>query len=80
MNYARSRRSHDRHDRSTVADLTVAPTDLGLPAGLDVRWLGVAGFSLSYEGTTILIDPYVSRVSMADTVRRRTALDRKSVV
>ena len=80
LTYARSRRSHDHHDRSTVADLTVAPNDLDLPPGLDLRWLGVAGFSLSYEGTRLLIDPYVSRVSLGDMVRRRTALPDRNLI
>ena len=78
--YARSRRSHDRHDRSTVTDLAVDPAQIDLPDGLDLRWLGVAGFSLSYEGTTVLIDPYVSRVSLSDMLRRRTALPDRSLI
>lgn len=54
--------------------------DLGLPSGLEVRWLGVAGFALSYEGTTVLIDPYVSRVPFADMVRRRTVLPSRPLI
>lgn len=80
VSYASSRKDHDHDDRSTVADLTVDPTDLGLPAGLDVKWLGVAGFALSHEGTTVLIDPYVSRVSFADMMMRRPALPSRGLI
>ncbi len=31
---------------------------------LSVRWLGTAGYELSAEGTTVLIDPYLTRVSL----------------
>ena len=78
--YARSRKDHDRHDRSTVADLAVAPDELGLPEGLELRWLGVAGFALTYEGTTVLIDPYVSRIGLGDMVRRRTVAAHRALV
>ena len=37
---------------------------LGLPDGLELEWLGVAGYRLSYEGVSILLDPYVSRVPL----------------
>ena len=74
LTYAGRRKGHDRADRLAVADLVVAPTELGLPTGLDVRWLGVAGYAITYEGTTVLIDPYVSRATMADSLRRRPAL------
>lgn len=69
--YAGRRRGHDRRDAATVADLAASPADLGLPVGLDVRWLGVAGFALTYEGTTVVIDPYVSRAPLGDLLRRR---------
>lgn len=83
MAYAARRRGHDRHDREVVADLTAAddrglPT--GLPAGLDVRWLGVAGFAISYGGATVLIDPYVSRTSLGDSLRRRPALPDRTLI
>ena len=77
--YASTRKGHDRADREVVADLRVGD-DRGLPPGLDVRWLGVAGFAISHGGTTVLIDPYVSRISMGDSLRRRMALpDREAV-
>jgi L-ascorbate metabolism protein UlaG (beta-lactamase superfamily) len=41
-----------------------------LPRGLDLEWLGVAGYRLSYEGQTIYIDPYLSRVLLSSVIRR----------
>lgn len=84
LQYAATRRRHHRDDEETVAELSVDPTTeaLGLPPGLELRWLGVAGFALTYEGTTVLIDPYVSRIPLGDMLRRRpiasdpTAVDR----
>ena len=80
LSYAATRSSHQQRDRATVADLAVSAPDLGLPPGLEVRWLGVAGFVLSYEGTTVVIDPYVSRAPLSDMVRRRTVLPDRSLV
>src|SRR3954447_7900696 len=51
-----------------------AATPLGLPAGLDIEWLGVAGYRLSYEGVTLFVDPYVSRVPLRAMLSRRPAL------
>jgi L-ascorbate metabolism protein UlaG (beta-lactamase superfamily) len=47
---------------------------LGLPAGLELEWLGVAGYRLTYEGVTIFVDPYVSRVPLRTLLLRRPAL------
>jgi hypothetical protein len=47
---------------------------LGLPPGLELVWLGVAGYRLTYEGVTILVDPYVSRVPLRSLLLRRPAL------
>jgi L-ascorbate metabolism protein UlaG (beta-lactamase superfamily) len=69
--YAATRRLHDRHDREASVELELSAGDLDLPQGLEVQWLGVAGISLAYEGTRLLIDPYVTRLSLADLVRRR---------
>ncbi len=71
LRYAATRRNHDRHDRDVAADLVADSTDLDLPAGLELTWLGVAGVSIAYEGTRVLIDPYVTRAPAGDIVRRR---------
>jgi L-ascorbate metabolism protein UlaG (beta-lactamase superfamily) len=67
-----SRGSRERDDADTQHELEA--TALGLPAGLEIEWLGVAGYRLTYEGHTLLIDPYFSRVSLASVVRRERAL------
>jgi L-ascorbate metabolism protein UlaG (beta-lactamase superfamily) len=69
--YAATRPGHDRADQAVLADLAVGADELGLPTGVELRWLGVAGFAISYEGTTVLIDPYVTRRPIGDLVRRR---------
>jgi L-ascorbate metabolism protein UlaG (beta-lactamase superfamily) len=45
--------------------------DLGLPAGLQIEWLGVSGYRMTFEGTSIFIDPYVSRVPLRALLLRR---------
>ncbi len=47
---------------------------IGLPAGLEISWLGVSGYRLTYAGTTLYIDPYVSRVPLRSLLLRRKAL------
>lgn len=65
-----------RDDPGVQRDLNWARGGAGehLPAGLEVQWLGTAGFRLTYEGTTILIDPYVSRAPLAAVARQRRPL------
>src|SRR3954451_11742534 len=66
-------REMSEHDDAQAArELERIP--LGLPAGLDVRWLGVSGYRLTYDGVSIFIDPYVSRVPLSAFVLRRRAL------
>src|SRR3954470_21866507 len=58
-------------DAQAARELERIPLDL--PPGLEVRWLGVSGYRLTYEGVSIFIDPYVSRVPLrALLLRRRT--------
>jgi L-ascorbate metabolism protein UlaG (beta-lactamase superfamily) len=66
------RRTAQREDGKALGELASRPLDL--PAGLEVEWLGVSGYRLSFEGQTIFVDPYLSRVPFGDLVRRRTAL------
>ncbi len=58
-------------DRSVLADLDATHRGLRLPAGLQLEWLGTAGFRLEMDGTVVLIDPFVSRRSLSDTLRAR---------
>ncbi len=64
---ATARRQHDS-DLLTAQQLA-AP--LPLPPGLELRWIGTAGFRLAYQGTVLWIDPYVTRLPLRDLVRRR---------
>ena len=60
-----------RADDSALAELSASPQSaLDMPAGLEIEWLGVAGYRLTYEGQTIYLDPYVSRVLVQDVSAR----------
>jgi L-ascorbate metabolism protein UlaG (beta-lactamase superfamily) len=54
--------------------------EVGWPAGLEVAWLGVSGYRLTYEGVTVFVDPYVSRVPLRSLLLRRTALPDPAMV
>src|SRR5215218_8535461 len=73
-----SRRSRLHDDAQALTELeTRAPT---LPAGLEVEWLGVSGYRLTYEARTLYIDPYFTRVPLSYLLRRRAALpDRETI-
>ena len=78
--YAATRRRHHQHDASVAEDLVASPEDLDLPEGLTLTWLGVAGVSIEYAGTRVVIDPYVTRLPLADLLRRRVvAPDREAI-
>ena len=66
----RGTREHD--DAQAMREL--AARTLELPRGLELEWLGVAGYRLTYEAQTIYIDPYVSRVPVANVLRRVPSL------
>jgi L-ascorbate metabolism protein UlaG (beta-lactamase superfamily) len=63
--------SQERHDMQALRELESSP--LGLAPGLELEWLGVSGYRLTYEGQTVFIDPYVSRVPLGAVLRRRPA-------
>ncbi len=58
-------------DPAVHDELDWARTAAGVPAGLEIEWLGTAGFRLTYEDVTVLIDPYVSRSSLGTVLRSR---------
>ena len=67
------------HERRAHADATAldelsrrAAQTLALPAGLELEWLGTAGYRVTYEGLSVYIDPYVSRVPFGAVLRNRT--------
>ena len=59
-------------DLQVLAELESRP--LALPAGLEVEWLGVSGYRLAYQGKSLYIDPYFSRVPLRSLLLRRTAI------
>ncbi|MGH9184628.1 MAG: MBL fold metallo-hydrolase [Acidimicrobiales bacterium] len=61
------RRNRDENaDREALAAhaWSESAAEVDLPAGLRVRWLGTAGYALSYADHDILIDPYVTRLPL----------------
>ena len=72
-------RAESTLDPAVTATVTAAlealeAVPLGLPPGLELEWLGVAGYRLTYEDVSILVDPYVSRVPLRNVLLRRRAL------
>jgi hypothetical protein len=66
--YLATARRHHASDRITARQLAWSDN---LPPGLELTWLGTAGFRLAYQGTVVWIDPYVTRLSLRDLVARR---------
>ncbi len=67
-----TRRSSAYADTQALGELEARP--LALPAGLEVEWLGVSGYRLTYAGQTLFVDPYLSRVPFRDLLLRRPTL------
>lgn len=65
-------------DLQAVAELERVAVEL--PEGLEITWLGVSGYRLTYEGVSLFIDPYVSRVPLRSLLLRRTALPDAAMV
>jgi L-ascorbate metabolism protein UlaG (beta-lactamase superfamily) len=70
--FAATRPAREREDAAALRALRQTP--LGLPPGMELEWLGVAGYRLTYEGRTLLIDPYLSRVPLRAMLGREPAL------
>lgn len=66
--YLATARRQQKSDLLTARQLA-AP--LALPRGLELTWLGTAGFRLAYQGIVVWIDPYVTRLGLSQLVRRR---------
>lgn len=62
----------ERADAQALRGLEAAAP--AFPAGLELEWLGVSGYRMSYEGQTLFIDPYVSRVPLTSLLRRAPAV------
>ena len=54
--------------------------ELDLPDGLELEWLGVSGYRLTYEGISLFVDPYVSRVPLRALLLRRPAMPDEALV
>ncbi len=72
VRFVAQRERREREDAASLAQL--AARRLPLPAGLELRWLGVAGYRISYEGHVLYVDPYVSRVPFRAVLSKRPAL------
>jgi L-ascorbate metabolism protein UlaG (beta-lactamase superfamily) len=70
--------SQERHDIEALRELE--RRRLELPAGLELEWLGVSGYRMSYEGQDLYIDPYVSRVSLGSVIRREPAIPNPAIL
>ncbi|MCE5289763.1 MAG: MBL fold metallo-hydrolase [Nocardiaceae bacterium] len=70
--YRMTKSQHHRADLAALAKLEKVPVEL--PTGLEIEWLGVAGYRLTYGGQTLLLDPFVSRFPLKDLLLRRTVL------
>jgi L-ascorbate metabolism protein UlaG (beta-lactamase superfamily) len=66
--YLATARRRQASDRTCARQLAWSDS---LPPGLELTWLGTAGFRLAYQGTVVWIDPYVTRLSLRDLVTRR---------
>jgi L-ascorbate metabolism protein UlaG (beta-lactamase superfamily) len=65
-------------DAQAAGELEAVP--LGLPAGLDIEWLGVSGYRITYEGKTLFVDPYVSRVPLRSLLLGRRAMPDEALI
>ncbi len=70
LGYATTRAARHRHDQQAQQHFAPTADVLALPPGLTLTWLGAAGFVLKYQGTTLLIDPYVTRMSLRAMIGR----------
>jgi L-ascorbate metabolism protein UlaG (beta-lactamase superfamily) len=69
--FAVAHRAQERDDADALRALETVP--LRLPTGLELEWLGVSGYRMTYAGHTLLIDPYFSRVPLRSLLRREPA-------
>ena len=53
---------------------------LTLPRGLEIEWLGVSGYRITYEGVSLFVDPYVSRVPLRALLLGRLAIPDEALI
>jgi L-ascorbate metabolism protein UlaG (beta-lactamase superfamily) len=54
-------RARHANDVSSAESLNWRRFPVDLPSGLELQWLGTAGFRIGYAGFDLLIDPYLTR-------------------
>jgi len=67
------RGAHSAADHSAQRELARGSLSRLLPSGMELTWLGTAGFRLFHEGQTLLIDPYLTRLSLRQFLSGRAA-------
>lgn len=70
--YRAVREQRERHDSAVLAELNRGT--LALPPGLELQWLGTAGYRLGYQGQSLYIDPYLSRAPLRSLLRGIAAM------
>jgi L-ascorbate metabolism protein UlaG (beta-lactamase superfamily) len=76
--FVASKGPQERHDAQALRELE--QRRLELPDGLELEWLGVSGYRMTFEGQALIIDPYLSRVSLRDVIARRAAIPDPALV
>lgn len=76
---ATARRQHTS-DLLTTRQLAWPAASSILPRGLTLTWLGTAGFRLAFQDTVLWIDPYVTRLSLGELVRRKVIPPSESAI
>ena len=73
LSWAARRTVRTKEDAATCRELAWerSPRAGDLPRGLELAWLGTAGFRLTYAGRHLLVDPYLTRLPLIDLLRRR---------
>ncbi|MEN8181349.1 MAG: MBL fold metallo-hydrolase [Myxococcota bacterium] len=61
VDYLLRPRARHANDVSAAEALNWRHASMDLPPGLELQWLGTAGFRISYQGHHLLVDPYLSR-------------------
>jgi len=64
-------RARQANDANAAAGLNWRNFQMDLPPGLQLQWLGTAGFRIGYAGFELLIDPYVTRSPSGEVFGRR---------
>ncbi|MGI8863334.1 MAG: MBL fold metallo-hydrolase [Solirubrobacteraceae bacterium] len=78
VRFVATKPGQEREDSQALRELEAAAPVF--PDGLEVEWLGVSGYRMAYEGQTLFIDPYISRVPLTTLLRRQPALPDVSLI